>query len=223
MARVAVFVSVFVLAGCGANAPYAADCAWPPHERRPLSIVTSADARHLADDAQIAEDIAIRHADLVEGTAGREPGRYRQVRETCKAALFAQVSDQHAVSRDEVARAVAHRRSWLDAAVMLAFAAIYGLIARVVAQRLFRGAMADSLALSVAITLVTALALSFVGVLAGGVWSGLIESLRVGNGHISYRVERVPWRQYPVPLFISGVALFMCVAATTWKAQRRSA
>ena len=56
------------LSGCGANARYAADCGWPSHEDRRLVLRSAVDARHLADDAQTAEDIAIRHADLTVGT-----------------------------------------------------------------------------------------------------------------------------------------------------------
>ena len=214
-----------VLAGCGANARYANDCRWPAtHEPRPLNLDNTTDLRHLSDDAQLAEDVAIRHADVTEGTGSgrRNVQRYRDRREACKASLFAIVSGQHGVPIADVGQAVARRRVWLDALVMLSFAAIYVLVAHQIAARLFRGALADSATLALGMTLAVAVAVSVIGVLAGEVWAMLVESIRVGNGHMSYRVERVPWRQYPMQLFACGAVLFITVAAMRWR-QTRSA
>ena len=213
------------MAACGANARFARDCAWPStHEPRPLDLQNSADLRHLSDDAQVAEDVAIRHAD---DTNGREPGRrdvpsYQERREACKALLFAIVSRQHGVSVADVAEAVGRRRLWLDALVMLSFAAIYLLVAWEIAARLFRGALGESTALAFGMTLAVAGAFGVIGALAGEVWSMLIESIRVGNGHMSYRVERVPWRQFRVQLFAAAAVLFLAMAAIRWRQQVRS-
>ena len=209
--------------GCGANARYAADCAWPAHDGRRLELQRAADVRHLADDAQTAEDIAIRHADVTIGKAGRDVGSYREQREACKATLFAQVSDQHGVSVDDVARAVGRRRAWLDVMVILAFAAIYIAVAYQVAARVLRGALADSVVLATGTAVLTSMALAGAGVLAGDVWSMLIESIRVGNGHMSYRVARVPWRNHPWPIFVTGAALFLVIAAVRWKRESKTA
>jgi hypothetical protein len=221
--RVTLLVVAVVFSGCGANARYAADCAWPSHEERRLVLQRPADARHLADDAQTAEDIAIRHADHTVGTAGRDVMSYRDTREACKAALFARVGSRHGVSADDVAQAVGRRRVWLDVMVGLAFAAIYVVVAHYVAGRLFRGALADSVVLATGMAMVTSVALAGVGVLAGDVWSMLIESIRVGNGHMSYRVSRVPWRNHPWPIFVMGAALFLVVAAIRWERQSKTA
>jgi hypothetical protein len=218
--RLLIVAASIVVTGCGANARYAHDCSWPStHQTQPLNLDHTADLRHLSDDAQVAEDVAIRHADLTEGTGSRRRNveRYRDRREACKAALFAIVSRQHNVPIAEVEQAVGRRRMWLDALVMLSFAAIYVLVAYQIAARLFRGALADSAALAIGMSLAVAVALGVIGVLAGDVWAGLIESIRVGNGHMSYRVERVPWRQHPIQLFACGTALFIAVAGVRWK------
>jgi len=57
-------------------------------------------------------------------------------------------------------------------------------------------------------TALAAIAASFFGVLAGEEWSVLVENLRLGNGHLSYRVERIPWAQHRLGLFVGGVILF---------------
>lgn len=218
--RFLIVAASIAMAGCGANAALAQDCAWPPtHAHRALNLRSPADLRHLSDDAQLAEDVAIRHADVTEGTGSgrRNIQRYRDRREGCKATLFAIVGRQHNVTVSDVDQAVGRRRLWLDALVMLSFTAIYVLAARHIATRLFRGALADSTVLAFGMTLAVAVAFSGIGVLAGEVWSMLIESIRVGNGHMSYRVERVPWRQYPVQLFAGGAVLFIAVAALRWR------
>ena len=221
--RILLLVIAVVCSACGANARFAADCAWPTHEERRLVLERPADARHLTDDAQTAEDIAIRHADLTVGTAGRDVLSYRGRREACKATLFARVGEQHGISVDDVARAVGRRRMWLDVMVVLVFAAIYVVVAHLVAGRLFRGALADSVVLATGTAMVTSLALAAVGVLAGDVWSMLIESVRVGNGHMSYRVERVPWRNHQWPIFATAAAVFLVVAAARWKRESKTA
>jgi hypothetical protein len=101
--------------------------------------------------------------------------------------------------------------------VVLVFAALYVVVAHHVAGRLFRGALADSLVLAAGVAIVTSMALAAVGVLAGDVWSMLIESIRVGNGHMSYRVERVPWRNHRWPIFVTAATVFLVVTATRWK------
>jgi hypothetical protein len=223
MRRVILPLAMCMLTACGGNQRYAADCTWPPHETRQLRETDAADARHLSDDAQTAEDVAIRHADLGQARAlhSVNPGPYRERRDACKAQLFAAISRQHGVAVDAVAGAVGRRRLWLDAVVMLAFGGIYLVVARRVARLMFRGALADSVVLATVTSLAAAGAFALIGVLAGDAWSMLFEGLRVGNGHMSYRVERVPWRQHPAELFAIGVVTFVLVAVVTWHEQRR--
>jgi hypothetical protein len=61
----------------------------------------------------------------------------------------------------------------------------------------------------VAVSLVTAWA----GMMLGEVWSILMEVLRVGNGHLSYRTDRIPWVQHRVAAFVSGVIAFWFIGA----------
>ena len=41
----------------------------------------------------------------------------------------------------------------------------------------------------------------------------LIEVIRVGNGHMSYRADRIPWAHYHASLFALYFALFWSVVA----------
>jgi|SRR5688572_4763708 len=223
LVRIMVVLSASLATACAANARFAPECRWlPDHPRAALDLRDRGDRRHLSDDAQVAEDIAIRHADITAGTgsARRDVPLYRTRREACKASLFATIADQHSVSADSVAAAVVNRRVWLDALVMIGFGLLYAALARHVAGRIFQGAIGDSHALASAMTVVVAVVFAAIGVFAGEVWTMLIESIRLGNGHVSYRVDRVPWRQYPVPIFIAGVLVFLVTAIDKWKQTR---
>lgn len=198
-------------------------CEWPADQVvRNLDLTNSSDARHLADDAIVAEDLAIRRADAGQGrtTHARDVSEYRRVREECKAQLFAIVARQHGVPVDVVAEAVNDRRGWLDAVVILGFAAVFVLCARWASGFLLRGAIADSRGLAATMVLAAALAAGVVGVMASGVWFGLIESARIGNGHMSYRVERLPLRQHPILTFATAAALFAAVSANQYRKVR---
>jgi hypothetical protein len=221
--RIIAVLSACLATACAANAPFAPECRWlPDHPRAALDLRDRGDRRHLSDDAQVVEDIAIRHADITGGTgsARRDVPLYRTRREACKASLFATVADQHGVSVESVASAVVHRRVWLDALVMIGFGLLYAALARHVAGRIFQSAIGDSGALASAMTIVIALVFAAIGLFAGEVWTGLIESIRLGNGHVSYRADRVPWRQYPVPIFVVGTVVFLVAAIGKWKQTR---
>jgi hypothetical protein len=59
-----------------------------------------------------------------------------------------------------------------------------------------------------------------IGFLAGGIWFGLTESVRVGNGHMSYRVERLPIRRNGLAMFTAHAALFAAVSAVQYRKRR---
>lgn len=59
----------------------------------------------------------------------------------------------------------------------------------------------------------TSIIASVVGMLLGEVWSDLMENIRLGNGHLSYRAERIPWSHHRLGIFVGGVVLFWLLAA----------
>jgi len=221
--RAAALLPAILTAGCMAGPYKNANCEWPAsHAAARLDLSSSGDTRHLADDAQTAEDLAIRHADASAARAShsRDVGEYQAVRERCKAALFTIVAGQHDVSDAAVAAAVADRREWLDALVFLGFAALFAIIANQVSPLIFRGAIADSPAFAASMLVVAALAAGGAGVLSGDVWFGLVESLRIGNGHMSYRVDRLPIRQHWRVAFAACSVLFAAVSAVQYRKAR---
>ena len=54
------------------------------------------------------------------------------------------------------------------------------------------------------------------GTMVAEALSGLIESFRVGNSHMSYRLQRLLWAQHHAAMFISLLILF-------WLAEARAA
>jgi hypothetical protein len=49
-------------------------------------------------------------------------------------------------------------------------------------------------------------------------WSWVVEMVRLENGHLSYRVSRLPFTRYSMELFVVGLMLFWSIALL----QRRS-
>jgi hypothetical protein len=137
-------------------------------------------------------------------------------------ALFAVVAHNHGVSLQEVRKSLDHRPLYLDPAVMLSFAAFFGLVAYRVA-----GGMRSSFPLdggsdsgvAVAATVVTSLFVSGLAVLIGEWYSLVVEMAWIGNGHLSYRVGRIPWNHHRLGLFFTGVICVLVIAALRYRAR----
>jgi hypothetical protein len=216
------------LAACGRGEKRNSSCLWP-HERNPHSLDTRrfVDRRHLESDALLAEDLAIRYADRVRGKrSGQFQGdaAYRAAREQCMATLFEAVSRSHHVSGEQVHHAVANRWVSFDALVLLPYAVLYAFVANGVSYRILRSAFGASLLLTAVSFVAASVAVGIVGFGVGHLWSGIADSIRVGfTGHISYRLNRIPWRQHPREMFAACVALFWVVAAASYWAYARGA
>src|SRR5918996_226648 len=57
-------------------------------------------------------------------------------------------------------------------------------------------------------SLTMAVGMSLVGVMVGNLGSIIMESVRLNSVHLSYRMNRIPWRQYWAVLFVSGFVIF---------------
>lgn len=197
------------------------DCRWPANHQQGALDLSSADRRHLADDAQTAEDLAIRHADASRSPDWqRDRDQYRRVREECRAELNAIVARQHGVAPNAVAAAVGDRRRWLDAIVTGAFALLFVAAATAATSLMLRGALVESRVLAGAMLLVASLAAGVVSVMAASVFVGMVESVRLGNGHVSYRVERVPLRHRQVETFSASALGFVAIGAIQLRRKR---
>jgi hypothetical protein len=47
----------------------------------------------------------------------------------------------------------------------------------------------------------------------GDMWSSLLETWRVGNGHMSYRGVRLPWARYRMPIYTAAAVIFWLASA----------
>ena len=60
----------------------------------------------------------------------------------------------------------------------------------------------------------------FGAVLIGDSWSIGAEVHRVGNGHLSYRTERLPWRQYRPAIMATALGIFWLAAVVRGQNQK---
>jgi hypothetical protein len=200
-------------------------CEWPQEQTfRSLDLRNARDRRHLGNDVAIAEDLAIRYADLRRRhRSGRFEGvvEYARTRDECMATLFGAVGDAHGVSVAEARNALGRRSKGVDAAVILSFAALYALAVNLATRWMVRSALVEHAWLAAAAALVASAMVSAAGVLLGGLWSAALEMTRVGNGHLSYRASRVPWGQHHLELFVAGIVVFWLIGLAQYQSRAR--
>lgn len=209
------WIGVLVLAaspGCVRRDGRNADCHWPG-EASPYAATSS----HLSADAEFAEDLAIRYADIHHGlrTPYYASGEaYDSERDRCMNSLFGRIAVQHGVPVEQVSSALGRNRTSIDAAVNLPFGAFYLLAAWLVVRLIWRkyppsehGWISGTV-----MALFMSLVMAFGCVMLGEMWSWFAETYRIGNGHISYRAYRFWWARHRVELFVSAVAVFWSAA-----------
>jgi hypothetical protein len=57
-------------------------------------------------------------------------------------------------------------------------------------------------------------------VMIGIIWAGIVEMLRVGNQHLSFRGTRLPWHQQYLQAFLAAVVAFWSVLFMSYAAGR---
>ena len=194
------------------------NCEWSETDRRTLDLATYADRRHLLFDAVTAEDMSIRWADQRYGHLPE----WDQRREECAETLFTGVAQTHGVDVATVRQFSRERDLPADAAVIGSFALIYALVAYFFAGRIRRrfpqgdsGFWVMSATMSVGVGLI--------GVLIGIFVSIIVETYRLGRVHLSYRMFRIPMREYWVTFFIGGVIIFLLAALLRYYQPSRAA
>ena len=196
-------------------------CELPAEAVRPLDLTRREDRAHLRDDAATAESWAIAYADV--SPARRESAAaYGQTMNDCMATLFAQVSRVHTVAPDVVREYSRRRNGWCDAMVFLALGTMYVMAAYALAGRIARRFPADEWVAGVFATLALSLAAALVAVAIGDMLSIGAEILRVGNGHLSYRAERLPWRRHRAFVFAAAVGLFWLLSLLRYRDERKT-
>jgi hypothetical protein len=202
--------------GCVRREGRNSECMWPEANARSLDLSRGGDASHLREDVELAEDLAVRYMD-----AQRRSPR-NEVMNACRNSLLKQISTSHHVPPGEVVRFFGRRSFAIDFAIVLPFFLLYALAAMLMASWLFRRyPPEESLVAALVMALLCSLAFGVGGLLLGEEWSTMAESLRIGTGHLSYRVDRIPWVQHRIGFFVLCVAVFWSAAAVRFSAAKR--
>jgi len=110
-------------------------------------------------------------------------------------ALFEQIAKAHGVPPGQVSDALGRNRAHIDLAVILPFVLLYCFAAPAVARTIWRRYPPIEHGWIPGVIMVLFLSLVFAvgSTMLGEVWSGIAESFRIGNGHMSYRTQRLLW------------------------------
>src|SRR5262249_43791141 len=172
-------------------------------DSRALNLENRADRAHLRDDAVAAEDVAIRWADKYFGHLPEYGAR----RNACMETLFDGVANQHGVAVGLVSQYRLERDVVADSVVVLSFGVLYAMVAYVFAGQIRKRFSSGEPGFWV-LTLTLAVGVSLVGVMIGNLWSIVIEGVRLNSGHLSYRMDRIPFRDHWAVLFLCGIVIF---------------
>jgi hypothetical protein len=220
------FACCLVIALCAAacDGTRNPDCAWRDEPAAPLDLHDAGDRRHLSADARLAEELAIRHADVQRGhRSGRFAGvdEYHRTRDRCFAALSGDIASRHHVTAAQVADAARQRNGRSDAAVLLIYVVLFVIAANAFARRLFIRFPADEPWPALIGTAAGAIAVSATGAILGGLGASIVEMIQLGDLHLSYRADRLPWTQHWLLIFAGGIALFLVIASIRWRRSPR--
>jgi hypothetical protein len=203
-------------------------CQWRGDTIGALDLTDPRQDRHLSNDAEEAENLAIRYADGHDRpTNGGGPtiAEYHQTRDQCMAALFQVVADRHHVTPQQVRESInKHRHTSLDWAVMLSFGVLYGLFVNGFVRQIWRRfpPKQDRL-LGIMATVLISPVVSLIGVAVGEFWAFEAETLRIGYGHLVERVERIPWGHHRPAIFAAGLLIFWILSWLRYRVAAPSA
>jgi hypothetical protein len=110
------------------------------------------------------------------------------------AALFGEIAKQHGVPPSEVSDSLGRNRAPIDLAVNLPFALLYCLVAAAGARVIWRRYPPADHGWTPGVVMALFLSVVFAAgcTMFGELWSWAAESYRIGNGHMSYRAQRLP-------------------------------
>ena len=125
--------------------------------------------------------------------------------------LFQGIAKYHEVDVATVRQYSMDRDLRVDATVILSFGILYIFVAYVFTGRIIRRFHDDNSGFWV-MTLTMAAGVSLVAVMVGYLGNIVIETLLLNSGHLSYRLNRIPFRQHWATLVACGFVVFGLVA-----------
>jgi hypothetical protein len=225
----AVIVLSVCVSGCLDRTRVNEQCQWRPDSAGALDLTRANEQRHLYDDVELAEELAIRNADAIYkqrfGSYGHggliENGR---LRERCMASLLSAVAAAHELRVEQVehARARGYRDPRWDLGVLLSFGCLYGLLAWQIVRALSRRFPPDEGGEGLIASLLVSVPAGLTAFQLFMLWGGAFEAVRLGNGHVSsYRMARNPWPAHSGTLLIAGIMVFLLIAGLHhWRVSR---
>jgi hypothetical protein len=138
------------------------------------------------------------------------------------ASLFEHIAKEHGVPVGVVSGALGRNRAGIDLAINVPFTLFYCLAATAVARWLWRNypPVEDRWIPGATIALFLSLAMAVGSTMIGEVWSVFAESFRVGNGHMSHRVQRLWWGRHRAEVFAGAMIAFWLAAAEVARRMR---
>jgi hypothetical protein len=225
MAITVVLLASIFLTGCVRRGGRNSDCKWPGEANaKTLRPNQRGYASHLRDDVEFAEELAVEYMDAHHGPRSGNFKSQRaasQALNRCLAKLIEQIGKSHNVPPRELAKFFGRRSLTIDVAVSLPFVLLYGVLAGMLIGKLRRRyPPEDGWTVAFAMIIVSSLAFGVGGMMLGEQWSILVESIRIGNGHLSYRADRLPWARHQIGFFVLCVVLFWGVAVVRFRARQ---
>ena len=213
---------LIVLAGCVRRDGRNTDCQFPAEPNpKTLDVTHPGDVPHLRADVEFADELAIEYLDAgrwQKSADPKAPQNRNQALNTCLSSLADEIGRIHNLPPKSLLSVFGQRSLAVDTAINLPFFVLFGFAAWLIAGMILRRYPPSEGWLTTLIFFT--LATLVVGVVAMAIaqqWSLLAENLRVGNGHLSYRVDRVPFERHPIPLFAACVVLFWVAAAVRYR------
>lgn len=210
------FALALSLAGCRMPAGMNDTCDWPTGA---TNLSKPPDLADLVEEVRVAEELAMRYADARYDSRAAH-GRYRS---ECEARLFGTIARNHAVTLETVANAREElaKNAW-DPTVHLPLAAFYVTAAIFLARAVRRRFPPDEKPAAILAAVLGGMALGLVLMVFGHLWDGAVEMIRVGDMHMSYRVERLGWRERGNLVFATSVLVFWCLVIVSYRWTRQT-
>jgi hypothetical protein len=210
MKLLAVLIVTLLIGSCvrPGDHPISSNCSWIEEDNHTLNLQNASDRHHLRDDAVTAEDVAIRWADQ------RFPHRpeYEARRDECMESLFNGVARQHAVDVALVHQYSQQRDILADSAAILTFALLFMAAVYYLVGRMRRRFDVDESVNFWIMTVVMSVGASLVGLFVLILWSIVVETYRLNSAHLSYRMNRIPSRQYWFVFLVCSILVFWLIA-----------
>ncbi len=205
------FTAALAATGCLDQSRVNAKCEWTdPSALAQLDLHDRAQRAHLVSDVRIAEELGVRAGDAVKRQVGVPASG--KVRLECTEQMFASITRQHGVSRADIEGVRGVRNVWVDAAtVYLPMILLLGIVSDRILRRLLT-LPAEDRWLVVTGVIFFSVVTSAIAIAVTQYWVGIVESLRYGDSHLSYRAFYIPINQHGWIAFFTGLAVYAMAA-----------